>query len=150
MKHLSNFKIFESNSIKASDIKYDLEDILLDLVDNGFSYKIHINDWSKSYKSIPDDSNVNWISIEISKKGDWNLNDIDESIIRLVTFLTTYNLHPLFEPNPDLDMETALISNHSDKFRNRLHKIAGTTDTYSYDIQFKSDYLRRLHPKSVF
>lgn len=137
MNHLSNFKIFESNSVKVSEIKYDLEDILLELSDDGFEIKIHINDWNKDYKSISGESKANWVGIEISKKGVWNLKDIDESIIRLVTFLSTYNLHPLHEPNPDLDMETALISNHSDKFKNRLHKVAGTTDTYSYDIVFK-------------
>lgn len=136
MKHLSNFKIFESNSVKVSDIKYDLEDILLELTDGGFEYKIHINDWSRNYKSISDDSEINWVSVEISKKGNWNLNDIDEQIIRMVDFLSTNGLFPLFEPNPKINTETALISAYSDKFKNRLHKVAGTTDTYSYDIQF--------------
>lgn len=136
MKHLSNFKIFESNSAKVSDIKYDLEDILLDLKDNSFEVKININDWNKNYKSIPDESKVNWVSVEISKKGEWNLTDIDDYIIQIVNFLSINGLHPLFEPNINPNTETALISNHSDKFKNRLHKVAGTTDTYAYDIQF--------------
>ena len=138
MKHLSDFKIFESNQTIVSDIREDIQDILVDLVDDGFSYNLHINDWNKNYKLLPDNIEVNWVSVEISKKGNWNLNDIDDYIIRLVTFLNSHNLYPLFEPNPDLNMETALISNHSDKFKNRLHKVTGTTDTYScsYDIQF--------------
>lgn len=136
MKHLDKFKIFESNETLVSEIREDIEDILIDLVDVGFSYKLFINDWQKHYKSISAENKVNWVSVEIIKQGEWDLNDIDDYIIRLVTFLSTYNLYPLFEPNPDLNMETALISNHSDKFKNRLHKVAGTTDTYSYDIQF--------------
>jgi hypothetical protein len=143
-KHFSgHLKLSESKyeSVKVSDIKYDLEDILLDLKDNNFEIKININDWNKNYKSIPDESKVNWISIEISKKGDWDLTDIDEYIIQVVNFLSINGLYPLFEPNINSNMETALISNHADKFKNRLHKVAGTTDTYAYDIQFKSDYL---------
>jgi len=136
LKHLDKFKIFESNETLVSEIREDIEDILIDLVDVGFSYKLFINDWKKDYKSLSAENKVNWVSVEIIKQGEWDLNDIDDYIIRLVTFLSTYNLYPLFEPNPDLNMETALISNHSDKFKNRLHKVAGTTDTYSYDIQF--------------
>lgn len=136
MKHLDKFKIFESNETLVSEIREDIEDILIDLVDVGFSYKLFINDWQKDYKSLSAENKVNWVSVEIIKQGEWDLNDIDDYIIRLVTFLSTYNLYPLFEPNPDLNMETALISNHSDKFKNRLHKVAGTTDTYSYDMQF--------------
>jgi len=136
LKHLSNFKIFESKETLVSDIREDIEDILIDLVDYGFSYKLSINDWKKYYKSLSGENKVNWVSIEIIKQGEWGLNDIDDYIIRLVNFRSTYNLYPLFEPNPDLNMETALISNYSDKFRNRLRKVAGTTDTYSYDIQF--------------
>lgn len=136
MKHLDKFKIFESNETLVSEIREDIEDILIDLVDVGFSYKLFINDWKKDYKSLSAENKVNWVSVEIIKQGEWDLNDIDDYIIRLVTFLSTYNLYPLFEPNPDLNMETALISNHSDKFKNRLHKVAGTTDNYSYDIQF--------------
>ena len=136
MKHLDKFKIFESNETLVSEIREDIEDILIDLVDVGFSYKLFINDWQKDYKSISAENKVNWISVEIIKQGEWDLNDIDDYIIRLITFLSSNNLYPLFEPNPDLNMKTALISNHSDKFRNRLHKVAGTTDTYSYDIQF--------------
>ena len=136
MKHLDKFKIFESKETLVSDIREDIEDILIDLVDDGFSYRLFINDWQKDYKSLSGENKVNWVSIEIIKQGEWGLNDIDDYIIRLVTFLSTYNLYPLFEPNPDLNMESGLISNHSDKFKNRLHKVAGTTDTYSYDIQF--------------
>lgn len=124
----------ESNSPVISDIKYDIEEILFSLIDDGFECDLHINHWTKT---IPDNANFKWISVSISKEGKWDLRDIDEYIIRMVDFLSIYEIYPLFETNPDLNMETALISNHYDKFRNRLHKVPGTTDTYSYDIQFQ-------------
>ena len=145
MKNLVNFKLFESKkevykSI-VSDIKYDLQDILLELVDEGFEYKININDWNKNYKLISDDEVVKWVSLEISKKGDWNLSHIEDYLIRVVEFLSLTGLYPLFDPKPQTDLDTILISNTSDIFKNRMRKVAGTNNTFSYDIQFKSDDL---------
>lgn len=131
---ISSFKNFES---KVSEIKEDLEDILLDLEDNGFKYDITINDWSMSYNRISDASDVNWVNIEIQKEGKWSIYDIDETIIRLVNFFSIQGLYPTFDRNPKLDMETSVLSANSDIFKNRLAKLAGTTDTYIYDITFQ-------------
>ncbi len=123
----------------VSDVKYDLQDILIELVDEGFKYKIHINNWNKNYKLISDNSVIKWISLEISKEGDWNLKDIEDCIARVVEFLSTKGLYPLFDPKPQTSLDSILISNSSDIFKNRMHKVAGTTNTFAYDIQFKTD-----------
>jgi hypothetical protein len=123
----------------VSDIKYDLQDILIELVDENFKYQININDWNKNYKLINDNEVVKWVSLEISKEGDWNLTEVEDYLIRVVEFLSLKGLYPLFDPKPQSKIETILISNHSDIFKNRMHKVAGTTNTFAYDIQFKTD-----------
>jgi hypothetical protein len=129
----------KENHIVISDVRYVLEDILLELVDDGFKYKIHINDWNKNYKLICDNSVIKWLSIELFKEGDWNLKDIEDYIARIVEFLSTKGLYPLFEPKPQTSLNSILISNSSDIFKNRMHKVPGTTNTFAYDIQFKTD-----------
>lgn len=37
----------------------------------------------------------------------------------------------------DMGMSLSINGDYSDKFKNRLHKVPGTTDTYSYDIQLQ-------------
>lgn len=141
MKRIKNFNIFESKEqLKSivSDIKYDLEDILLELED-GFSFRIFINDFSKSYKSWNDDSVVNWLFLEITKVGDWTLVDIEDIIIRVVEFLSLKGIYPLFDPKPQSGLETILISNKADIFKNRIYKAPGTRNSFVYDMSFKSD-----------
>jgi hypothetical protein len=123
----------------VSDIKYDLQDILIELVDENFKYQININDWNKNYKLINDNEVVKWLSLEISKEGDWNLTEVEDYLMRVVEFLSLKGLYPLFDPKPQTGLNTILISNHSDIFKNRMHKVAGTTNTFAYDIQFKTD-----------
>lgn len=137
--NLHERNIFESNNYKpiVSDIKYDLKDILLELEDDNFKYDIVINDWNRSINN--DQDTIKWISLSINKEGNWNLSEIEDSLIRVVEFLSLNGLYPLFDPKPQSGLETILISNYSDIFKNRMHKIAGTQNTYGYDIQFKSD-----------
>lgn len=137
--NLHERNIFESNNYKPiiSDIKYDLKDILLELEDDNFKYDIVINDWNRS--SNNDQDIVKWISLSINKEGNWNLSEIEDSLIRVVEFLSLKGLYPLFDPKPQTGLETILISNHADIFKNRMHKIPGTQNTYGYDIQFKVD-----------
>jgi hypothetical protein len=129
----------KENHIVVSDVRYVLEDILLELVDEDFKYKIHINDWNKNYKLISDNSVIKWLSIELSKEGDWDLKDIEDYIARVVEFLSTKGLYPLFDPKPQNNLNSILISNYSDIFKNRIRKVPGTTNTFVYDIQFKTD-----------
>lgn len=140
MKRIKKFNIFESNGYKTivSDIKYDLKDILIELVDDGFKYDIIINDWNRSdYNN--DELEIKWLSLEVTKQGDWNLLQIEEYLIRIVEFLSEKKLYPLFDPKPQSGLETILISNHSDIFKNRIHKVSGTQNTYTYNILFKTD-----------
>lgn len=159
MKKIKTFKIFEStedlrtieskeNHIVVSDVRYEVEDILLELEDEGFKYKIHINDWNKNYKLISDNSIINWLSIEIYKEGNWDLKDIEVCIARIVEFLSTKGLYPLFDrqggycivdPKPQSNLNSILISNSSDIFKNRMRKVPGTNNIFAYDIQFKTD-----------
>ena len=120
----------------VSDIKYDLQDILLEIVDDGFKYEIVINDWGKHYKLISDDEIVKWIYLEVLKKGDWDLTDIEETLIRVVEFLSLKSLYPMLEPIPQKNLDTILTSNRSDIFKNRMYKLP---NTFAYDIQFKTD-----------
>jgi hypothetical protein len=129
----------KENHIVVSDVRYVLEDILLELVDEDFKYKIHINDWNKNYKLISDNSVIKWLSLELSKEGDWDLKDIEDYISRIVEFLSTKGLYPLFDPRPQTSLNSILISNSSDIFKNRMRKVPGTTNTFAYDIQFKTD-----------
>jgi hypothetical protein len=137
--NLHERNIYERNNYKPiiSDIKYDLKDILLELEDDNFKYDIVINDWNRSINN--DQDIVKWISLSINKEGNWNLSEIEDSLIRVVEFLSLKGLYPLFDPKPQTGLETILISNHADIFKNRMHKISGTQNTYVYDIQFKVD-----------
>lgn len=147
MKYLKTFEanlnkenIFESNGYKPiiSDVKYDLKDILIELVDDGFKYNIIINDWNRNNYNN-DELEIKWLSLKVTKEGDWNLSQIEDYLIRVVEFLTMKGLYPLFDPKPQSGLQTILISNHADIFKNRMHKVAGTQNTYAYDIQFKTD-----------
>ena len=51
MKHLKEYKIFESNSINFDKIKQNLEDILLELNDEGLDTSVYCYDSTK-YKEI--------------------------------------------------------------------------------------------------
>ena len=150
MKHLNSFKLFESKVYIPSgvnldeplqeknnlvgDIKYDLEYILQDIEDLGFRYQISINDWTKSFKKISDSSEINWLNIKITKDGSWDLEEIDETIIRIVHFMYLNDLTPQFAFDIDIDnMKTSLISPYSDKFKNMLYTISGW---HFYDITF--------------
>lgn len=138
--NLDKENIFESNVYKpiVSDVKYDLKDILIELVDDGFKYNIVINDWNiNNYNH--DELEIKWLSLKLTKEGDWNLSQIEEYLIRVVEFLSLKRIYPLFDPKPQSGLETILISNHSDIFKNRKYKVSGTQNTYAYDIQFKTD-----------
>lgn len=134
-------KLFESKKHKplVSDVKYELEDILLELKDEEFEYDIKINNWSMNYKNIDDNSEVNWLNLEIKKDGEWDLTHIDEYIIRVIVFLSSKGINPLFDPNPDINMKTAIKTPNTDKFKNMLGFIPALgKGMYKYDIQFES------------
>ena len=138
--NLNKENIFESNDYKTivSDVKYDLKDILIELVDDGFKYNIIINDWNRNNYNN-DELEIKWLSLEVTKEGDWNLLQIEDYLIRVVEFLSLKRIYPLFDPKPQSGLQTILISNHADIFKNRMRKVAGTQNTYAYDIQFKTD-----------
>jgi hypothetical protein len=144
--NLNKENIFESNGYKTivSDVKYDLKDILIELVDDGFKYNIIINDWNRNNYNN-DELEIKWLSLEVTKEGDWNLSQIEDYLIRVVEFLSLKRIYPLFAPRTErliikqTGLETILISNHADIFKNRMHKVSGTQNTYAYDIQFKTD-----------
>lgn len=53
MRYLSTYKLFESNNIK--EIIYDINDILLDIIDEGFEYYLTTNKKGYTYDGEVDD-----------------------------------------------------------------------------------------------
>lgn len=153
MKNLVSFKLFESvtfsetfiNDIKeskkeeyqpiVSDIKYDLDDMLIELKDEGYQVNILINNWLRN-ELKNDNQKVNWINIQIAKEGDWNLTNIEDYLIRVIEFLSSKNLYPFFEPVSQNNLKTILKLKNIDIYQNRISKVPGTKNTWSYDITF--------------
>lgn len=119
----------------VSDIKYDLDDILIELKDEGYQVNIIINNWLRN-ELTNDNQKVNWINIQIGKEGDWNLTNIEDYLIRVVEFLSSKSLYPFFEPVSQNNLKTILKLKNIDIYQNRISKVPGTKNTWSYDITF--------------
>lgn len=129
MKYLKSYKIFESSNLQR--IKQTCEDILLELKDDGFDYKIIINSWDKDYTNSSDED-INWINIDASKDCR-DVSDLD---------LYWEGAKDVFERLSDY-----LSSEGLEKFEmsRGLTKVPGTISTYSLDITFsKKDLMKSL------
>lgn len=119
----------------VSDIKYDLDDILIELKDEGYQVNIIINNWLRN-ELTNDNQKVNWVNIQIGKEGDWNLTNIEDYLIRVIEFLSSKSLYPLFDPVSQNNLKTILKLKNIDIYQNRISKVPGTKNTWSYDITF--------------
>jgi hypothetical protein len=131
MKYLKTYKIFESSNLQR--IKQTCEDILLELKDDGFEYKIIINDW---IDDINIDEDINWINIDVSKDCP-DVSDLDlywkearDVFERLSNYLSSEGLEKYWT---------------RDKTSRGFTKVPGTRSTYSLDITFsKKDVMNSL------
>jgi hypothetical protein len=139
---LFRYKNFESlfnwdreSEISVSELKSYVDDIMIDLKDDEFSYKLTINNWRK----VPnDDDMVKWLNIEISLNDIFKISDIDGSIMLLINFLKTQNIYPA--ENSEL-LKLCFKNNsiksdddYRDIFKNPISKIPGTLKSYSYNL----------------
>ena len=158
MKFINTFKIFEHQSYtRLIEMKDDLLDILLELSDIGFDNKITMNDWDNvivyhkgkdgysAYVSKSFDLDrlkyVNWVNVEMVKDDNWELDVVEEVVLRLIEY---FKLHSLYT---DEDIPTdggifitegePIMKNTKDIFGNKIHKTPGTENRYEYDITFK-------------
>ena len=127
----------------VSDIKYDLDDMLIDLKDEGYRVNIIINNWLRN-ELTNDNQTVNWINIQIGKEGDWNLTNIEDYLIRVIEFLSSKSLYPFFDPVSQNNLKTILKLKNIDIYQNRISKVPGTTNTWSYDITFTTQKALKL------
>jgi hypothetical protein len=141
MRYLKSYKIFESSNQQR--IKQTCEDILLELKDDGFEYKIIINDWLddiKRYfsdqveKNTIVDEDINWINIDVSKDCP-DVSDLD---------LYWKEARDVFERLSDYLSSEGLEKFWSrDKTSRGFTKVPGTRSTYSLDITFsKKDVMK--------
>lgn len=84
MKHLKSYKIFERLKFDVDDV----DDILIDIVDNGFMYHVEL-DW---YEGTDEEGDwMESVKVTIWKKGTnispSDLDSIKEDIFRLVDFM---------------------------------------------------------------
>lgn len=85
MKHLKEFKLFESNSNIAQIIK----DSLVDITDDGFNLDIHVGD--RISISIRKPSDVKW-----RPNSPFNPVDIINSLVELDSQLTSYKIGDIY------------------------------------------------------
>jgi hypothetical protein len=99
MKYLKKYKIFED---KHSDVKSDIEDILLELEDYGIEYSTQD---VKYYKDGINPSTCIRVSIKDGKDRLFKLDDIMDVLLRLKDYLklTKYSIEISFA-NSDVDL----------------------------------------------
>ena len=135
MRYLKSYKIFESSNQQR--IKQTCEDILLELKDDGFEYKIIINDW---IDDISIDEDINWINIDVSKDCP-DVSDLD---------LYWKEVRDVFERLSDYLSSEGLKKFWSrDKTSRGFKKVPGTPSTYSLDITFCKKDIWLLNMKSL-
>ena len=77
MKYLKLFKIFESNSYI-----YDIKEIFIQLVDDGYDIKVYKPDYLNKPKSY-----LNSIQIEIKSDDKFKISDISSELLRLKDYI---------------------------------------------------------------
>jgi hypothetical protein len=149
---LLNYKNFESKFLKnvteiwpdESDLTYgelksDISELMMSLTDEDFEYKLVANNWRKEPS---DDELVRWVSIELTKHSKWVISDIDKDFFPIIMYLKSFNIFPIGNESITKDYvsnkKSIYFKDDMDIYRNRISRVAGTSNTYSYDIQFQN------------
>lgn len=129
----------EESDLTYGELKSDISELMLSLTDEDFEYKLVVNNWRKDPN---DDDLVRWVSIELTKHSKWKISDIDKDIFKIVMYLKNWNILPIGNKYTDKDYVFNKKSIHfkddMDIYRNRISRVAGSSNTYSYDIQFQN------------
>jgi hypothetical protein len=141
MKYINTYKLFESNS-EFSDIKSDLEDILLEVED--LDYKSRVDCFGEKDKIIQIDT-----SIHVKSYNNYlNINDIKDCIDRIISYMKSKkkfhnpNIYIQCDNEGDIDKEKVdlvrLYNNIYDifevklKFRVRYHLMENINESNEY------------------
>lgn len=70
-KNIKSFKLFESSSITNLEVENIIEDILKEIKDDGFTFKVLFNKRLSNHDSLPFDSCGIILKCQDYKSGDW-------------------------------------------------------------------------------
>lgn len=143
---LLNYKKFESklewpeeSNLTYGELKSDISELMVSLTDEDFEYKLVVNNWRKEPS---DDDLVRWVSIELTKHSKWVISDIDKDFFTIIMYLKSWNIFPIGNKYTTKDYvsikKSIYFNDDMDIYRNHISRVAGTSNTYSYDIQFQT------------